>query len=119
MVQGHCDDEEGGAWRYRNGENDECTYAEDSPESNNAPKDQKAADKLPRVFPGVESVVDYGGGPGTYLTALRNAGASRLVTVEPHPLGDCLFAITRAGFPTAVAPSGTSHSTTLIAPILA
>jgi hypothetical protein len=33
--------------------------------------------------------------------------------------GDCLFAITRAGFPTAVAPSGTSHSTTLIAPILA
>lgn len=92
MVKGHCDDEEGGAWRYRNGENDECTYVEVSPESNNAPKDWKAMDKLPRVFPDVKSVMDYGGGPGTYLTALRNAGASRLVTVEPHPLGDCLFA---------------------------
>ena len=91
MVNGHCDDKDGGAWTYKNGE-DQCTYAEDSPVSNNAPKDWTAVEKLPEVFPGVRSVMDYGGGPGTYLTSFRNAGVTTLVTVEPHPLGDCLFA---------------------------
>jgi hypothetical protein len=46
MVNGHCDDEDGGEWRYRDG-NDECTYVEGSPTSNNAPKDWNAVMKLP------------------------------------------------------------------------
>jgi hypothetical protein len=91
MVNGHCDDEDGGAWRYRDG-TDRCTYVEDSPVSNNAPQDWMAVQKLPEVFPDVRSVMDFGGGPGTYLTGLRNGGVATLVTVEPHPLGDCLFA---------------------------
>ncbi len=36
--------------------------------------------------------MDFGGGPGTYLTSLRNLGVRTLVMVEPHPLGGCLFA---------------------------
>jgi hypothetical protein len=47
---------------------------------------------LPDVFPDVGSVMDFGGGPGTYLTSLRNLGVRTLVMVEPHPLGGCLFA---------------------------
>ncbi len=36
--------------------------------------------------------MDFGGGPGTYLTSLQNSGLRMLVTVEPHPIGGCLFA---------------------------
>ncbi len=36
--------------------------------------------------------MNFGGGPGTYLTSLQNLGVRTLVTVEPHPLGGCLFA---------------------------
>ncbi|KAL3827420.1 hypothetical protein ACHAXA_003154 [Cyclostephanos tholiformis] len=86
MVNGHCDDEDGGAWSYRDGE-EKCAHGED-----NAPRDWKAAMKLPDVFPDVRSAIDFGGGPGAYLMSLRNRGVPTLVTVEPHPLGDCLFA---------------------------
>lgn len=91
MVNGHCDDEGGGAWRYRD-DKDECTYVEGSLTENNAPKDWGAMEKMPDIFPDIRSVMDFGGGPGTYLTGFRNRGIGTLVTVEPHPLGTCLFA---------------------------
>ncbi len=35
--------------------------------------------------------MDFGGGPGRYLTSLQNSGVKTLFTVKPHPLGGCLF----------------------------
>ncbi|KAI2506173.1 hypothetical protein MHU86_8308 [Fragilaria crotonensis] len=90
LVNGHCDDKDGGAWTYRNGL--ECTYVEQTPMINNAPQDFAAVKGLPGIFPGVKSVMDFGGGVGVYLTGFRNKGVSTLVTVEPVPLGSCLFA---------------------------
>lgn len=91
LVNGHCDDVDGGAWTYRS-DVGHCTYWETTPESNNAPKDGDAVVGLPRVFPEVTSVLDFGGGVGVFLTGFRNTGVRTLVTVEPQPLGDCLFA---------------------------
>jgi hypothetical protein len=91
MVNGHCDDEEGGAWKYRD-INGQCTYVEDSNGNNNAPQDWNAVQVLPKLFPNVQSVADFGGGPGTYLSGFRNKGVPNLVTIEPHPFDDCLFA---------------------------
>jgi hypothetical protein len=90
LVGGHCDDEDGGAWTYRNGLG--CTYVEQTPLLNNAPKDYQAVVGLPGIFPDVQSVMDFGGGVGVYLTGFRNGGVRTLVTVEPIPLGSCLFA---------------------------
>lgn len=91
MINGHCDDEEGGAWKYRD-INGQCTYVEDNNGNNNAPQDWNAVQVLPKLFPNVQSVTDFGGGPGTYLSGFRNKGVPNLVTVEPHPFDDCLFA---------------------------
>ena len=91
LVNGHCDDEQGGAWTYRS-DGGHCTYTETTPEINNAPKDVDAVVALPGVFPDVTSVLDFGGGVGVFLTGFRNQGLTTLVTVEPQPLGDCLFA---------------------------
>lgn len=90
LVGGHCDDEDGGAWTYRIGS--ECTYAERSPLENNAPMDRGVVPGLPNIFPDIQSVMDFGGGVGVYLTGFRNKGINSLVTVEPVPLGSCLFA---------------------------
>jgi Methyltransferase domain len=91
LVDGHCDDKDGGAWTYQNKEGN-CTYIETSATSNNAPRDHNAVLGLPNLFPNIESVLDFGGGVGVYLTGFRNAGVSKLVTVEPHPFGPCIFA---------------------------
>ena len=91
LVDGHCDDEDGGAWTYKSGTG-RCSYVETTPEINNAPKDHVAVAGLPGVFPDVTSVMDFGGGVGVYMTGFRNKGLTTLVTVEPHPLGPCLFA---------------------------
>ena len=91
MINGHCDDEEGGAWKYRD-VHGQCAYVEDSNGNNNAPQDWNAVQGLPKLFPSVQSVADFGGGPGTYLSGFRNKGVPTLVTVEPHPFDDCLFA---------------------------
>jgi Methyltransferase domain len=90
-VDGRCDDADGGAWTYKSG-GGRCSYVETTPETNNAPKDPVAVAGLPGVFPEVTSVMDFGGGVGVYLTGFRNKGVTTLVTVEPHSLGDCLFA---------------------------
>ena len=90
MVNGHCDDVDGGGWTYKTNEN-KCTYVETSPEINNAPKDNRAVVALPNIFPDVQSVLDFGGGVGVYLTGFRNKGIFKLVTVEPHSLQGCLF----------------------------
>jgi hypothetical protein len=92
MVNDHCADEDGGAWRYRDGEG-RCTYVENGPDSNIAPKDWTATNKVADVFPDIRSVVDFGGRPGTYLTGLLNMGLPTLITMEPPPLGDNLFVI--------------------------
>jgi hypothetical protein len=91
LIDGHCDDSDGGAWTYQS-QDGNCTYVEYSADSNNAPKDYNAVQGLPQLFPNIESVLDFGGGVGVYLTGFRNNGVSRLVTVEPHPFGNCLFA---------------------------
>ena len=90
LVNGHCDDQDGGAWTYRH-DGGHCSYTEKSPLINNAPKDGGAVTGLPKIFPSVQSVMDFGGGVGVYLTGFRNKGVSRLVTVEPHLLGNCVF----------------------------
>jgi hypothetical protein len=90
LVDGHCNDEDGGAWTYKNERG--CTYVEKTPLINNAPKDYRAVLGLPDIFPDVQSVMDFGGGVGVYLTGFRNKNVSTLVTVEPHALGSCLFA---------------------------
>jgi 2-polyprenyl-3-methyl-5-hydroxy-6-metoxy-1,4-benzoquinol methylase len=61
---------------------------------------------LPILFSDVDvvgggGVLDFGGGPGIYLTGFRNYAREhygvtnsqqlKLVTMEPHPLGECLF----------------------------
>ena len=43
------------------------------------------------MFPDVASVLDFGGGPGAYLTFFRDKGVTELFTIEPHDLGDCVF----------------------------
>jgi Methyltransferase domain len=92
LIHGHCNDNnDGGAWTYQNKDGN-CTYIETSATSNNAPRDSEAVLGLPNLFPNIESVLDFGGGVGVYLTGFRNAGVSKLVTVEPHPFGPCLFA---------------------------
>ena len=90
LVDGHCNDEDGGAWTYRNEEG--CTYVEETPLINNAPQDDGAVLALPGIFPDVQSVMGFGGGVGAYLTGFRNKGVSSLVTVEPIPVESCLFA---------------------------
>ena len=83
---GHCDGESGGAWSYRR-KDGRCRHTEA-----NVPRAPDLVRALPRLFPDVRSVVDLGGGPGGYLTGFRDAGlAKKLVTIEPHPLGECLF----------------------------
>jgi len=83
---GHCDGASGGAWSYRR-KDGRCRHTEA-----NVPRAADLVRALPRLFPDVRSVVDLGGGPGGYLTGFRDAGLARpLVTIEPHPLGECLF----------------------------
>lgn len=84
MVNGHCQDQGGGAWSYRN-EDGSCAHTE-----SNAPRDQGAINSLHDIFPDVKSVMDFGGGLGPYLTAFRDH-AERLVTVEPFDLEGCVF----------------------------
>ena len=83
---GHCNDTSGGAWRYRR-KDGRCRHDE-----LNVPRAADLVRALPRLFPGVRSVLDFGGGPGAYLTSFRDAGVRDIVTVEPHPLRECLFA---------------------------
>jgi hypothetical protein len=90
LVNGHCDDEDGGAWTYRNGL--ECNYGEETPLINNAPSDRGAVSALSGIFPDVQSVMDFGGGVGAYLTGFRKNGVRSLVTVEPVPLESYPFA---------------------------
>lgn len=82
---GHCNDEKGGAWKYKR-KDGSCRH-----EERNVPRAKDMVDALPKLFPGVHSVIDFGGGPGSYLTGFRDAGVRDIVTVEPHPLGKCLF----------------------------
>ena len=83
--EGHCDDKNGGAWTYRR-KNGTCRHTE-----KNVPRARDLVIALPKLFPKVRSVIDFGGGPGAYLTGFRDAGLKDLVTVEPHPLKNCLF----------------------------
>jgi hypothetical protein len=86
MHNGHCRDEEGGAWSYRKADGT-CTHSEQR-----VPKDPTAAKALPSIFPDVrDGVLDFGGGVGAYMTSFRDAGVKDLVVIEPHALGDCLF----------------------------
>jgi hypothetical protein len=64
-----------------------CSYNEDT-----IPHDTLLSSALPLLFREVTSVLDFGGGPGKYLTGFRTSlGLRDLVTVEPHALGDCVF----------------------------
>jgi hypothetical protein len=85
MVNGHCQDENGGAWSYKN-PNGDCSHTESS-----VPRDGGLVAALPSIFPNVQSVMDFGGGIGAYLTSFRDAGLTKLVSFEPHDLGKCLF----------------------------
>mmetsp|Transcript_19885 Transcript_19885/g.42853 ORF Transcript_19885/g.42853 Transcript_19885/m.42853 type:complete len:341 (-) Transcript_19885:92-1114(-) len=86
MVNGHCRDEEGGAWSYRKADGT-CTHTEDR-----VPKDRGAVRALPKIFPDVkDGVLDFGGGVGAYMTSFRDAGVKNLVVMEPHDLAGCLF----------------------------
>ena len=86
MQNGHCNDEEGGAWSYRK-DDGTCTHREQR-----VPRDPKAARALPSIFPDVrDGVLDFGGGVGAYMTSFRDAGVKDLIIIEPHDLGDCLF----------------------------
>lgn len=87
---GHCnDDYSGGAWSYRHPDgtcaSEEATLIAQS----------NAARKLPEIFPEARDILDFGGGLGAYLTGYRDAQKAgkrgNLVTVEPHPLGECIF----------------------------
>jgi len=91
---GHCQDAEGGAWNYRNADGT-CAHTEQT-----APKDGGAVRNLPTIFPDVRRVLDFGGGPGIYLTGFRNHFRNqgvvteqqhKLVSMEPYPLEECLF----------------------------
>ena len=85
-VEGHCDDDGGGAWTYRRRDGS-CRHSE-------ADVPRAGVRALPFLFPDVRSVIDFGGGPGGYLTGFRSRGVKPhdLITVEPHHLGKCLFA---------------------------
>lgn len=85
MVNGHCQDEDGGAWSYRQ-QNGGCLYKE-----GNAPADNGAKIAMPDILSDVKSVLDFGGGVGVYLTGFRDKGVSPLVVVEPQPLEGCLW----------------------------
>merc|ERR1719198_43971 len=86
MVGGHCQNENGGAWSYRN-EDGKCAQSETT-----VPHDPLMVEMLATEFPEVKSVIDFGGGPGAYLTSFRDhLKLTDLVTIEPHPLGECLF----------------------------
>lgn len=85
MVDGHCEDENGGAWSYKN-DDGACSHKEES-----APRDWGAAATFPTLFPSVASVMDFGGGLGPYLIAFRNKGVKELVVMEPRSFGKCLF----------------------------
>lgn len=97
---GHCNDKEGGAWNYRNTDGT-CAHTE-----SNVPKDGGAVRGLPTIFTDVDivnggGVLDFGGGPGIYLTGFRNYARTtlgispeqklKLTSMEPHPLNECLF----------------------------
>eukprot|EP00929_Paragymnodinium_shiwhaense_P073835 TRINITY_DN37723_c0_g1_i1.p1 TRINITY_DN37723_c0_g1~~TRINITY_DN37723_c0_g1_i1.p1 ORF type:complete len:653 (+),score=119.83 TRINITY_DN37723_c0_g1_i1:126-2084(+) len=84
-ATGQCDDDDGGAYSYRSFLGT-CAYSEVD-----APRDQACVAALPHIFPEVTSVMDFGGGPGVYLTSFRDAGLKDLVTMEPNALGECLF----------------------------
>lgn len=85
FQNGSCEDEDGGAWSYK-GNNGGCVHTEKT-----IPRDLPASRILPTLFPGAESVLDFGGGVGSYLLEFRDAGYKTCITVEPQPLGDCLF----------------------------
>lgn len=85
MVNGHCQDADGGAWSYRN-EDGNCLYPEGK-----APTDGGVRDSMPDILSDVKSVLDFGGGVGSYLTGFRDKGVSPLVIVEPQSLGNCLW----------------------------
>ena len=85
MVDGHCDDANGGAWSYRTNEG-ACAHSESS-----VPRDFGASNSLVTLFPTVENVLDFGGGQGPYLLSFRDKGVSPLVIMEPQPLGECIF----------------------------
>jgi hypothetical protein len=92
MIDGHCDDEDGGAWSYRNSKG-KCAHTEQ-----NAPRAWRVTGMFYDMFhrnDTIKSVLDFGGGLGVYLLDFRQKGhysPQDLVTMEPYPLGDCLFA---------------------------
>lgn len=87
-ADGHCKDENGGAWSYR-GQNGKCAHTEKTVPGN--PTQDAFSRALPSLFPDVKSVMDFGGGPGAFLLSYRDAGLTDLTTFEPHELGECLF----------------------------
>ena len=90
MEKGHCQDEDGGAWSYRKPDGTCLKTEQELRGEISAP----ILDAFPKAFPDVKSVVDFGGGLGAYLTSWRNHGLPQkdVVLVEPHDLGDCVFA---------------------------
>jgi hypothetical protein len=85
-ADGHCNGDTGGGWTYRRRDGS-CRHTEA-----NVPRAHDVVKALPRLFSDVHSVIDFGGGPGGYLTGFRDRGVpGPLVTVEPHELGPCLF----------------------------
>jgi len=97
---GHCNDAEGGAWNYQKPDGS-CAHTEQ-----NVPKDGGVVRNLPILFSDVDvigggGILDFGGGPGIFLTGIRNYAREHygipksqqlnLVTMEPYALGECLF----------------------------
>lgn len=88
MVNGHCQDDEGKAWSYRN-EKGACIHATEEEYPGNVGASQHLQELLKPT-----SVLDFGGGVGVYMRAFRDSGissSSDLVIVEPQQLGSCLF----------------------------
>ena len=83
---GGCDVDEWGNTNCNVLESSTCAYDEYS-----VPHNEALAGALHLLFREVTSVLDFGGGPGKYLTGFRNYGLRDLLTVEPHDLGACVF----------------------------
>jgi len=88
MVNGHCQDDDGKAWSYRD-ETGNCIHTTEDEYPGNVGASQHL-----QVLLNPTSVLDFGGGVGVYLRAFRDSGINdtqRLVIVEPKDLGTCLF----------------------------